>query len=284
MMRAKWWFALAGSLWMTGLGAGCLVGPDESGALEAIETDERALQGQLSLTTIMTLAKNAGLPCSSLVVAGAVAMAESGGYPGAVNANGASSDCPGGSTDRGLWQINNCYWSYTDACAFDPACNAGAMSTISNRGASWSMWAAYNNGSYQAYLSAAQQAYNAGIQGCTSGGGDPPPGSGTATCDQLGYTGTCVGKVSVWSESNTCKVRNCGAEGRTCGWISSSVGYGCLGGTSGATTIHCSQLGYTGQCMSNTLVWVEGGLCRTAYCPSSGRTCMWDGANGYNCK
>jgi hypothetical protein len=287
MMRVKYGFALAFCLLITGVSAGCFVDPDvsEGGApdvLEETETAESALLPALSLKTIMTHAKNKGLPCNKLVVAGAVAMAESGGHPDATNWNGASADCPSGSTDRGIWQINDCYWPYSDACAFDPACNASAMATISNNGASWTMWAAYNNGSYQNYMSAAQQAYNAGITGCSGGGGGDVPV--TAKCDDLGYTGKCVGKVSVWSENNTCKVRDCGAEGSTCGWISAAVGYGCFSG-SGATTAHCGTWGYAGKCMSNTLVYAESGLCKTVNCSSTGRTCVYEGAAiGYNCK
>jgi hypothetical protein len=92
-----------------------------------------------------------------------------------------------------------------------------------------------------------------------------------------------VGKVSVWAENNTCRVRDCGAEGSTCGWISNAVGYGCFSG-SGVTTKDRGTWGYAGKCMSNTLVYAENGLCKTVNCSSTGRTCMLDGANGYNCK
>lgn len=283
MMRARHWMAIVGCLGMTGLGAGCFVEPEESelSELSEDETAEAESAILLSYKTVMTHAKNAGLPCSKLVTAGAVAMAESGLYTDSTNWNGPSSDCPNGSTDRGLWQINNCYWPYTDSCVFDAACNAKAMATISSNGSNWQPWAAYNNGSYQQYVAAAQSAYNSGITGCT-GTSDPAPS--TATCNDLGYTGTCVGKVSIWAENNTCKVRDCGAEGKTCGYISSTVGYGCIGGSTGATTLTCGTLGYTGKCMSNVLVWAQDGLCKYVNCSSTGRTCMWDGANGYNCK
>ena len=72
--------------------------------------------------------------------------------------------------DRGLWQINDCYWgNYSDACAFDPTCNAKAMAEISNYGQSFALWSAYTNGSYENYLSQAQAVYDAGIPGCSSG-------------------------------------------------------------------------------------------------------------------
>jgi hypothetical protein len=280
MMRARHWIALAGCLGITGLGAGCFVEPEESDLSEVSEDATAEAESALVLgyKSVMTYAKNAGLPCSKLVTAGAIAMAESGLNTLNTTNNPASSDCPYGSTDRGLWQINNCYWPYTDACAFDAACNAKAMASISSNGSDWTPWVAYLNGTYKQYLSAAQSAYNSGISGCTTSG------STTATCNDLGYTGTCVGKVSIWAENSTCKVRDCGAEGKTCGYISAAVGYGCTGGTTGATTLTCGTLGYTGKCMSNVLVWVQDGLCKYVNCSSTGRTCMWDGSNGYNCK
>ena len=262
--------------------------PDElaDGFGEAVDgdaADERAL---LTMKSVMTLAKNAGLPCNRLVVAGALAKGESGLYTNATNWNGPQPpDCPNGSTDRGLWQINDCWWSnYSDACTFDATCNAKAMAAISNKGADFSLWSAYTNNSYKQYLAEAQTAYNQGISGCGAAPPPPPPPEEGATCDELGYIGACVGKVSVWAEDNQCKVRDCGAEGKKCGWISDAAGWGCLGGNAGANTVDCEDLGYTGKCMSGTLVWAEDGACEAVSCAATGRACVWDGANGYNCR
>jgi hypothetical protein len=105
-----------------------------------------------------------------------------------------------------------------------------------------------------------------------------------AQCDALGYTGTCVGQTSVWSEDGTCRVRDCASEGRSCGFISDSAGWGCLGGTEGASTIDCGELGYTGTCTDDgTLVWVQDGQCRTSQCRDRGLSCGWDDEVGYNC-
>src|SRR5688500_1335097 len=59
----------------------------------------------------------AGFDGENLVVAVAVAMAESRCDPSArgVNTNG--------SIDRGLWQINSIHTDVSDACAFDAMCN-----------------------------------------------------------------------------------------------------------------------------------------------------------------
>jgi hypothetical protein len=255
---------------------------------EAGEDDEVSERVLLTMKGVMTLAKNAGLPCDRLVLAGALAKAESGLYTNAYHDNGPQPpQCPNGSRDRGLWQINNCWWAnYSDACAYDATCNAKAMAAISNKGASFVLWSAYTNGSYKQYLAEAQAAYNSGISGCGAAPPPPPPPppASEATCDELGYIGACVGKVSVWAEDNQCKVRDCAAEGKQCGWISNDIGWGCLGGNQGANTLDCEDLGYTGKCMSGTLVWAEDGACNTVYCPASGRQCVWDGPNGYNCK
>ncbi|MEO7091885.1 MAG: CHAP domain-containing protein [Polyangiales bacterium] len=110
----------------------------------------------------------------------------------------------------------------------------------------------------------------------------PPPAEG-ASCDSLGYTGTCVGSLSVWSQDGACMVRDCRAEGRSCGWLSSADGYGCLGGSAGANRQSCGDLGFTGQCLSGVLAWSEGGQCKTYDCGAKGMRCGPDGVNGNNC-
>jgi hypothetical protein len=254
--------------------------------------EEGALQGQiLSVYEMMIAAKDAGLPCDALVVAGAVGMGESEGDPNAIHYNDPSGDCPNGSRDRGLWQINDCYWGdlYDDACSFDPACNAGAMAFISTNGSSWQLWSAYTNGRYEMFLGAAEAAYAQGISGCSEGGGGTPPepGSGSTPmtdCAALGYEGTCVGQVSAWYEGGACRIRDCGVEGKVCDWISDEAGWGCLGGP-GKAPIDCSTLGYSGACMSDTLVWEDNDACHAVHCPSTGQSCVWvGGAVGYDCE
>lgn len=87
-----------------------------------------------------------------IVIAVAVAMAESSCNPNATNQNP-------GSTDRGLWQINNVYHSeVSDTCAFQVQCNADAAWNISNHGSNWTPWATYNSGAWKTYLTTARDA------------------------------------------------------------------------------------------------------------------------------
>src|SRR5205807_638817 len=80
-------------------------------------------------------------------------------------------DC---SVDRGLWQINS-FWhgEVTDACAFDPPCNARGTHTIWANGG-WSQWTTFTNGAYQAHMAEAQAAVDQ-VRG--GGGGGKQPGA-----------------------------------------------------------------------------------------------------------
>lgn len=96
----------------------------------------------LSLVQLRALAQRAGFPDPD--VAAAVAMAESGGYPGAVGDGGIS---------RGLWQINiaaHPQMAWDDL--FDPDKNAKAALQLSNGGADWTPWTMYRNGAYKRFL------------------------------------------------------------------------------------------------------------------------------------
>jgi len=109
----------------------------------------------------------------NLVTATAVCVAESGGNATIYYCDGNGTvgtyppvTCPGGSYDRGLWQVNSKAWpKVTDACAFQPTCNANAAYAISAEGATFSPWAVYDGTGYTRYLGAAQTAVN----GLTSG-------------------------------------------------------------------------------------------------------------------
>ena len=103
-----------------------------------------------------------------IVVAIAVAMAESSCDPGAVNVNS------GGSEDRGLWQMNSVYHpEVSNACAFQIQCNANAAWKVSDHGANWHPWSAYNNGSWRSFVGDARAAIAGGFsfQLGNSGGG-----------------------------------------------------------------------------------------------------------------
>jgi hypothetical protein len=92
-------------------------------------------------------------PVRQIVLAVAVAMAESSCNPNAVYTN------PGGCRDRGLWQIDDCYHpDVNDACAFQVQCNAAGAWKISSKGGNWSPWSTYQNGAWVNYLGAARSA------------------------------------------------------------------------------------------------------------------------------
>jgi hypothetical protein len=104
-------------------------------------------------------AAKAGFVDGALVTAVAVGLAESGCSREARHANGRTRGCRHGSTDRGLWQINNCYHSeVSDRCAYDSQCNADAAYAISHGGRDFSQWVTYNNGRYRAFLGEARAA------------------------------------------------------------------------------------------------------------------------------
>jgi hypothetical protein len=234
---------------------------------------------ELSADQIASLAIAAGLPCDRIVLATAVALGESGGDTGATHAD------DDGSIDRGLWQINSLAWpSYSTTCVFDGACNAGAMAAISGNGSNFGPWLAYTNHRYQQFLDEAQAGFDATTCSATLTATTPKPSpSSRATCDGLGYTGKCVGEVSMWSEAGTCRVRDCAGEGKTCGLISSDVGWGCLEGTNGARVTDCAGLGAVGTCYGDVLVWAENGSCRAVDCAKTGRACGDDPTLGKNC-
>src|SRR6266567_5931908 len=104
----------------------------------------------------------------NLVTATAVCVAESGGNANIYYCDGTGTvgtyppvTCPGGSYDRGLWQVNSKAWPQVpDSCAFQPTCNANAAYAISVQGATFSPWAVYDGTGYTRYVGAAQTAVN----------------------------------------------------------------------------------------------------------------------------
>ncbi len=97
----------------------------------------------------ISAARSAGFSGLNLVIIVAIARAESGLDPKAVNCNN-----PGGTCDRGIVQINN-YWhpEVSDACAYNIYCAMKAAYAISKNGSDFSPWTTYKNKSYAAYLS-----------------------------------------------------------------------------------------------------------------------------------
>lgn len=83
------------------------------------------------------------------VVAAAVAMAESGGNPNAVNQD---SD---GSHDVGLWQINSVH-GYSDAQMKNPYYNVAAAKAVYDS-SGWGAWTTHQSGAYKKYMLNPQQ-------------------------------------------------------------------------------------------------------------------------------
>ena len=78
------------------------------------------------------------------VIAAAVAMAESGGVPNAVNTANSN-----GTTDRGLWQINS---SHGAQSTFNVLKNAQAAVAISFNGSNWNAWTTFTSGAWRKYV------------------------------------------------------------------------------------------------------------------------------------
>ena len=122
-------------------------------------------------------AAQAGFTSQGLRLAVAVGLAESGGNPTARGPNPPTPGCPAGSTDRGAWQLNDCYHpEVADACADDLACAARETYRISAGGSDWREWTTYTSGAYRAQLAAAGQAITTFA---VRAGGGVPPGYGT---------------------------------------------------------------------------------------------------------
>lgn len=106
----------------------------------------------LSPQQIAQYAAQAGFTGVNLVTAVAVALAESGGDPGAVNRG-----TPGHpENSQGLWQINlDAHPQYNGTNIMDPSSNAAAAFAVSSGGNNFGPWSTFTNGSYKNYISQA---------------------------------------------------------------------------------------------------------------------------------
>lgn len=98
---------------------------------------------QLTKRMVLAIATHAGFPNPKL--AAAIAMAESGGVPGAMLRSSREYSV-------GLWQINTRVHPYDVESMKDPIKNAEAAFKISKGGTDWRPWSAYTNGKYLAFL------------------------------------------------------------------------------------------------------------------------------------
>jgi hypothetical protein len=118
--------------------------------------------GSASNDSIASVAATAGFQDNDLVVAVAVALAESGGNPLAYNPETAAGT-PQGRGSVGLWQIyRKAHPEFDSWDLTDPQTNANAaFSVYSAAGQSFSPWSTFNNGAYISRLSDAQNRVNA---------------------------------------------------------------------------------------------------------------------------
>lgn len=109
------------------------------------------------INDIVTVARNAGFTGQDLVIAVAVALAESSGNPKAYNPE-TEAGAPEGRGSYGLWQIyRNAHPEFDGMDLYDPQTNANAAFAIySVAGNSFRPWSTFKNGAYQAHLDSAQ--------------------------------------------------------------------------------------------------------------------------------
>lgn len=138
------------------------------------------MAGAYTYDQLLGLCYVVGLRGNEMIIACAVCSAESGRRYWAHGHNPPTPGCSGGSIDRGLWQINDCYHPrVSDRCSYEPQCNASAMWDISSHGRNWHPWSSYNAGTYKRFLAEARRQYaNGGWQGWVnrwSKQAPPPP-------------------------------------------------------------------------------------------------------------
>ena len=103
---------------------------------------------KLSRAQIADAMRKAGWPESAIPIGVAVAMAESGGNPRAVNRANSN-----GSSDHGLFQINSIHGSLLKTGdPYNPVDNARmALKVYKDAGNSWRPWSVFKSGSYRKF-------------------------------------------------------------------------------------------------------------------------------------
>lgn len=135
--------------------------------------------GTLTPAAIATLALQRGCAPGAAVVATAIAMAESGGSPGAQGDIGLMTSVWDWSA--GLWQIRGLRAERSTGEVRDSIANqdvnknAAAMYVISQSCSDWTPWSTFNTGVYQAYLAVAQSAVEYVVGYANAHGGHYPP-------------------------------------------------------------------------------------------------------------
>ena len=139
--------------------AGLLNSPAITGEPGPAAGRQAAGAAVLAPAQIAGVAHQAGFRGDGLVVAVAVALAESGGNPSAHNATPPDDS-------YGLWQINmlgalgpdrrHRYGLASNQALFDPATNARVVHAIADGGRDWTPWATYTRGTHRRFLDQAR--------------------------------------------------------------------------------------------------------------------------------
>ena len=129
-------------------------------------------------TFIPQVASEAGFPDDKLVIMTAIAFAESGGDPsidnGGMNANG--------TTDHGLWQINDGVWDFDPNQIYNPLYNAKWARTVYQE-QGLGAWVVYNTGAYRDELDRAEEV----VRDWRNRGTQPGPVSGDRDVSEGGW-------------------------------------------------------------------------------------------------
>ena len=114
----------------------------------------------LTPAQIAYFAQKAGFSGQDLLIAVAIALAESSGVPNTYNPETAAG-APEGYGSYGLWQIYlNAHPEYNSENLYDPQTNANAAHDIFSAAGGFSPWSTFNSGAYEAFLGPAQSAIN----------------------------------------------------------------------------------------------------------------------------
>jgi hypothetical protein len=127
------------------------------------------IQPHYTAMQLQQLWLQAGGNAATAPLAAAIALAESGGNPNALNHN------TNGSIDRGLWQINSVHGTQS---TLDPLANAQAAVAISNHGSNWQPWTTYVSGAYKQFLGEAQSSASTATGTASYLGPSPTSGLG----------------------------------------------------------------------------------------------------------
>lgn len=109
---------------------------------------------------MLNLAFDAGFDSLQAITIVCIALAESSGHDDAQNWNPPTINCPSGSMDRGILQINDYWhWEVSDACAYNAPCSFRQAYRISYGGLEFGDWVTYQLRLHLAYAARVEAAY-----------------------------------------------------------------------------------------------------------------------------